>query len=420
MAAASATTDMKKVSVSSHIPDDLTFSILSKLPLKSLTRFTCVQKSWSLLFQNSIFMNMFRTNFLLSKHDEDDENTCVLLKQMEGRRPYHTSLYTLSGEKFENSVRLDLPTPLHENDSFIHILCSVGINGVICLYNNDCRNANKIIVLWNPATEEFKVVPHSHQPYENIEFNPRPFTFGYDPVTNDYKVIRVANYHIYFEDNWIYLPRKESLLWRKDDPLWKQYMFYDSHFWEGYELQVYEPFLEIYSLRSNSWRKLNMDLSVFWDGHSMMNLNELCHWQVNDQMASFDFTNEIFFETTLPSFDLKDGMSTKKDLAVLHGSVAFIHNVVETGYLHIWILGELGVNESWTKLFVLGPVPCIGRPIGVRIKSVMFYLKEDEELAWIDLSTQRIEEIGIKAESPAWLQIVTYKENLLSFVGMNN
>lgn len=416
-AASSATTDKKKVSTSSHIPDDLTFSILSKLPIKSLTRFTCVQKSWSLLFQNPIFMNMFRANFLLSKHDEDDENTCVLLKQMESRRPYHTSLYTLSGEKFENRVRLDLPTPLHENDSFIHIMCSAGINGVLCL-SQERRSDHVTIVLWNPATEEFKLVPHSHQPYENIEFNPRPFAFGYDPVTNDYKVIRIAQYPIFFEDNWIYLPDKDSLFWRKDNPLWEEDMLYDDHFWEGYALHVYEPFLEIYSLRSNSWRKLNMDLSVFWHGCCMMNLKELCHWQVNDQMASFDFSNEIFFETTLPSFDLKD--NAKTDLAVLHGSVACIYNAVKTGYLHIWILGELGVKESWTKLFVLGPVPCIGHPIGVRIKSVMFYLKEDEKIAWIDLSTQRIEEIGVKAESPAWLQIVTYKENLLSFVGMNN
>jgi molecular chaperone HtpG len=36
--------------VSNHIPEDLAFSILSKLPLKSLKRFGCVRKSWTLLF----------------------------------------------------------------------------------------------------------------------------------------------------------------------------------------------------------------------------------------------------------------------------------------------------------------------------------------------------------------------------------
>jgi len=38
------------VKVSNNISEDLAFSILSKLPLKSLKWFGCVQKSWALLF----------------------------------------------------------------------------------------------------------------------------------------------------------------------------------------------------------------------------------------------------------------------------------------------------------------------------------------------------------------------------------
>ncbi|KAL6552946.1 hypothetical protein OROGR_006788 [Orobanche gracilis] len=33
--------------VSNYIPEEIFFSILSKLSLKSLKRFECVQKSWS-------------------------------------------------------------------------------------------------------------------------------------------------------------------------------------------------------------------------------------------------------------------------------------------------------------------------------------------------------------------------------------
>lgn len=43
---------MEKISVGvaseklwNHIPDDLTFSIMSKMPLKSLKRFGCISKS---------------------------------------------------------------------------------------------------------------------------------------------------------------------------------------------------------------------------------------------------------------------------------------------------------------------------------------------------------------------------------------
>jgi hypothetical protein len=54
---AAATTN-KQVS-SAHIHNDIALSILSKLPHKSRTRFTCVQKPRSFLFQSSFFMNMF-------------------------------------------------------------------------------------------------------------------------------------------------------------------------------------------------------------------------------------------------------------------------------------------------------------------------------------------------------------------------
>ncbi|KAL6552942.1 hypothetical protein OROGR_006784 [Orobanche gracilis] len=50
--------------VSNYIPEEIFFSILSKLSLKSLKRFECVQKSWSLLFENHYFMNTFRYKFL--------------------------------------------------------------------------------------------------------------------------------------------------------------------------------------------------------------------------------------------------------------------------------------------------------------------------------------------------------------------
>ncbi|XP_068503575.1 heat shock protein 83-like [Phaseolus vulgaris] len=41
-----------------HLPDDLAFSILFKLPLKSLKRYGCLHKSWALLLENSNFMEL--------------------------------------------------------------------------------------------------------------------------------------------------------------------------------------------------------------------------------------------------------------------------------------------------------------------------------------------------------------------------
>jgi len=287
------------------------------------------------------------------------------------------------------------------------------------------------IVLWNPATGEFKTVPCSHRPYKSIEFNTQPYSFGYDRVRDDYKIIRLVNFHIFFEGSWVLLPENNS-------PFWDMNVDFDDddEFWEGVPINMYDPnYWEIYSLRSNSWRKLNGDvMPTSWDERCQVNLNEFCHWlDLNNDMGSFDFSNEIFVATKLPSFDFSketsfEGVSSIYDfnrrklatnLVVLNVFVAFICTVLKTAYLHIWVLGELGVKESWTKLFVSGPLPGVIRPIAVGIKSVIFYIKEDTELACFDLSTQRIDEVLVN-EEPRRLQIITYKENLLSFGGMNN
>ncbi|XP_050880955.1 putative F-box protein At1g47730 [Lathyrus oleraceus] len=119
--------------VSNHIPADLTVSILSKLFLKSLVRFRCVRKSWSLLFQDSYFMNMYRIHFASNHNYMYADDSCITL---EGLQPYqhgHQVLFSHSGERFKNKVKLDLPPPFQENDTCFEFLGSV-VDGTICFY----------------------------------------------------------------------------------------------------------------------------------------------------------------------------------------------------------------------------------------------------------------------------------------------
>ncbi|CAK8571902.1 unnamed protein product [Lathyrus sativus] len=64
--------------VSNFINDDLSFNILSKLPLKSVKRFGCVCKSWSIIFENHHFMKMFRSNFISNHHSFYDDTSVLL------------------------------------------------------------------------------------------------------------------------------------------------------------------------------------------------------------------------------------------------------------------------------------------------------------------------------------------------------
>jgi len=77
---------------------------------------------------------------------------------------------------------------------------------------------------------------------------------------------------------------------------------------------------------------------------------------------------------------------------------------------HISILSEVGVKKSWTKLFSIGPLSCVARPIEGGKNGDIFFIKNNEELACFDLGTMMTEELGVKGEL---CQMVIYKQNLL-------
>ena len=196
------------VHVNNHIPDDIILSILSKLPLKSFKRFECVRKSWSLLFDDPYFITMYRNN-LLSNDCSYYDDTCLLVGVTEGTRCYTQmgvvlvdDMYSLSGENFENSVKLDWTNPCPEDwdldldgdpgYSGFGIMGSTSVNGILCL----CafNHSDWKLILWNPTTNEFKDIPSSpaeSDPIFNVRaVTPRYHLVGYDRIKDDYKVIR--------------------------------------------------------------------------------------------------------------------------------------------------------------------------------------------------------------------------------------
>jgi len=100
--------------VNNYLHDDIVFSILSKLPLKSLKRFGCVRKSWSLLFENTYFMNMVR-NYFFSKDPSHRHDAFILLrKQRFEPITEPITVYSLLDERIENMAKLNIPNPFQE------------------------------------------------------------------------------------------------------------------------------------------------------------------------------------------------------------------------------------------------------------------------------------------------------------------
>ncbi|CAK8534233.1 unnamed protein product [Lathyrus sativus] len=359
--------------VSNHIPDDLTVPILSKLALKSLVRFRCVRKSWSLLFHDSYFMNMYRIHFASNNNYTYSDHSCISYELIEPYYELHNALFLYDGNKFENKVRLDMPPPIQQHDFGFQFMGSV-LDGTLC-FSQNWQIPN--IVFWNIKTNNFKILPPS--PLQS----PPPFYrnavgtihgFGYDHVTDDPKLIRHVAHCLHVTDYEGYIPPLDSI-------------------WE------------VYSLRSDSWKKVDIDMSkrLYFNTHFRVHTNGVCHWwdETEDCLVSFDLRNDVFFRTPLPScVDDNFGLLlVDTQFVALNGSVAFIStwetsaNKLTT--FHISVLAELGRKESWIKLFIVGPLPCIYHPIGAGNKGDIFFLSKDRKLVQFDLITQRIEIIDI-------------------------
>jgi len=106
-------------------------------------------------------------------------------------------------------------------------------------------------------------------------------------------------------------------------------------------------------------------------------------------------------------------------LMVFNDHIALISNYVEMTTFHISIFCELGVKESWTKLFIIGHLPCIEHPIGKGKNGDLFFRRKDGELVRFNLSTGMIDELGLKGEFGC-CQIVNYEESSLSIGQMSD
>ncbi|XP_024642373.1 F-box/kelch-repeat protein At3g06240 [Medicago truncatula] len=329
----------EKVSTA-YISDDIAFSILSKLPLKSFKRFECLRKSWSTLCKNHHFMDMFRCNFLSNSHCE---GASLLLFDNEN---CNEVLYCVSGEskvESENFSDIYVPSRLHG--------------------------------------------------------------FGYNHVTNDYNVIQLIKVCIKEKPSYDYSGDVKEFVSYRTVPKW-----------------------EIYSLRSNSWRELDVDMpsSVDCTEGTQIYMDGVCHWlcekhkdnPIGPCLVSFYLSNEVSFTTAIPP-DVDDCFDVKakwKNLVVLNGYIALISYRKETSTFRVSILGQLGFKESWIKLFMVGPLPYVERPIGVGTKGEIFFIRKDKEVAWFDLSTQMIDVLGYTTEGfHSLCRMINYKESIVPF-----
>ena len=179
------------------------------------------------------------------------------------------------------------------------------------------------------------------------------FGFGFDPKTNDYKVVRIIS--------------------SRDD-------FVKSR-----------PVVEVYSLFASEWRMLSLPpiCARIRNGRAAF-ANGALHWiaLTNDdkQFALvFDLGDEVFREILLPEFP---GHVIWIRLSVYGNSIAGFRITVgidEKVQINICVMKEYGVASSWTPFFTadfefVGPRL---RPIGFRRNGdAVFVLGKEKLVCW--------------------------------------
>ncbi|KAI3852806.1 hypothetical protein MKX03_028640 [Papaver bracteatum] len=291
-----------------NLPWDILLDILFRLPLKSIVRFRCVNHFWNDEMRRGKFIRAHRRfigemgKFNLMMHHHNDIHTCS----------YNSSLLTSEGYS-----HIEYPVESLETDIHWGLQVYGCCFGLVLLRHVDKFN-KRVLILWNPTTKECKKLPDppAGTKAEGREYE--EYALGYSAGIEDFKVV---------------------------------------HLTQALEDGLCE--VQVYTLKSNSWRRVdNVEIDdMYW--HGMSNavrrpVGGAAHWLAyvesseEDQcIVRFEFETEEFDATLLPDFNTDHSPT----LFALGTSVClFIHDYEVT---RAWELNNNGVEKSWTKLFTI-------------------------------------------------------------------
>ncbi|KAB1201227.1 hypothetical protein CJ030_MR0G004585 [Morella rubra] len=172
---------------------------------------------------------------------------------------------------------------------------------------------------------------------------------------------------------------------------------------------------ELYSLSSNSWRKVDSLPHVYSRGFMGAYTNGIASWWAQNDceiVLSFDMSNEVFLTTPLPDEGVIGQVSdTWKNFFVLNELVAMAIYIIEEGPfgLDIWFLLEYGVKESWTKMITVGPLTGFIQTLGYGKNDTICLDKSEGELVLFDPSTKEMRSLQIGHPASLSLQLTPMK-----------
>ncbi|XP_027165924.1 F-box/kelch-repeat protein At3g23880-like [Coffea eugenioides] len=258
-----------------HLPPELIFDILLRLPIKSLLRFRCVSKSWNSLISSPEFI---KTHL---KKTSNARNTKLIFSSFKGvpDLDYLTEcnldsvLYSPTIEAINMVTHMvassmtEATTIQPPKEKSIEILGSC--NGLVCIAMQDIRfwpfdsdsTPDRRLFLWNPSIRKYWKLPH----FGNSGV--AAYGFGYDELHDDYKLMA----------------------------------FFRASPFENAEGQV----VEIYSQRTNSWKRNEYSINYpIWQLKGGCFVGGKLHWNANFRPEEEDRYRPRKVVGKIVSFDL--------------------------------------------------------------------------------------------------------------------
>ena len=260
------------------------------------------------------------------------------------------------------------------------------VHGLLFLHRR--KSGLEDLILCNPSMRKGLIVP----PSPSSHLGPSRLGFGYDPISNDYKVVSIV------------------------------YIDYE------YEASFRNVF-EVYSLRTESWRSIGFDLILMCNGcflHNYVYANGALHWIVCldedfrgpenyfvSHLISFDLGTELFSYKKLPEFDICDGaINVVKLLVVFHGSVAVFF--ITACHISVWVMRE----GNWINEWTIGSGPILYNYLSNEMDSISSAIFSDERSELLvagsnGMVSYDIETRQFKFRDPSVIHVDMYMDSLL-------
>nr|XP_023884337.1 F-box/kelch-repeat protein At3g23880-like [Quercus suber]XP_023884338.1 F-box/kelch-repeat protein At3g23880-like [Quercus suber] len=329
--------DSKKSIGWGYLPDEILTHIFTFLPIKSIIICASVSKTWKSLIKNPTFIS----THLHHSHNKS-QNLFLLLNISRNDREVYTLHKEDDDPDFTEYASFD--SPFHgPHLRHPHHNVVGTCNGLLCLSDGSPYFAKELF-LWNPCVRKLLQFPIPRDTFNTHGLFQASFGFGFDPKTNDYKVVRILS------------------------------IFGGSPLDFGKSRHV----VEVYSLFAGEWRMLSasdslpLTYAIISSGPPAF-ANGALHWIAfsNDNkqfVLVFDLGDEVFRQILLPELpSYTEGMMWTR-VSVYGNSIAGFQRREGSGPMNIWVMKEYGVASSWTKFSYQCPSlgmlrPC---PVGFR------------------------------------------------------